>query len=247
MKKLRSLVLSADHLPTEGRRHNTMKLITPGLMFLILSFSDSTLQAQPLRVVEVSAEEVNCLFDRSCRLDGEDTTDTIPIPARGANFLQSRTLIGRRGSAAAGLHIYQYRVDLRRAVGLANISCLNSMSLSFGPVVNTLDFDGNGKAGDEVFVVTRGGLGTVGVASAEKAGNVITFQFSAPVCAGGRPGDGQSTFFFGLASTHSPGPTTARLVDSNGTAYEARARVARLIDPRPRRNGQTQKIGRPST
>jgi hypothetical protein len=216
-------------------------------MFLILSFSGSTLQAQPLRVVEVSAERLNCLFDPSCRVSGQDTTDAIPIPARGPNFLQSRTLIGRRGSAAAGLYIYEYRVDLRRAVGLANIPCLNSMSLSFGPIVNTLDFDGNGDVGDQVFVLTKGGLGTVGLASAGKAGNVITFQFSSPVCAGGRPGDGQSTFFFGLVSTHLPGPTTARLLDSSGTAYEARARVARLIDPRPRRTNRIPKIDQPPT
>jgi hypothetical protein len=246
MKKLRRLILSADH--PEGRETTKrMKLIMPGLMFLILSFSGSTLQAQPLRVVEVSAEEVNCLFDPSCRVGGEDTTDAIPISARGPNFLQSRTLIGRRGSAAAGLYVYQYRVDLRRAVGLANIPCLNSMSLSFGPVVNTLDFDGNGKAGDEVFVVTRGGGGTVGLASAEKAGHVIAFHFSSPVCAGRRPGDGQSTFFFGLASTHLPGPTTARLFDSNGTAYEAQARVARLIDPRQRWTDRIPKIDQPPT
>ena len=246
MKKLKRLILSAD-LPKQGGRHKTMKLIMPGLMFLILPFSGSTLGAQPLRVVEVSAEEVNCLFDPSCRVGGKDTTDAIPIPARGPNFLQSRTLIGRRGSAAAGLYVYQYRVDLRRAVGLVNIPCLNSMSLSFGPVVNTLDFDGNGKAGDEVFVVTQGGVGTVGLASAEKAGHVITFHFNSPVCAGGRPGDGQSTYFFGLVSANPPGPTTATLLESNGTRYEADARVARLISLRPRRNGQTQKIGGPNT
>lgn len=245
MENFKGLTFSAEHFPKQGRRHEGMKLIMPGLMFLILSFSGSTLQAQALRVVEVGAEEVNCLFDTSCRVGGEDTNDAIPIPARGPNFLQSRTLIGRRGSAAAGLYVYQYRVDLRRAVGLVNIPCLNSMSLSFGPVVNTLDFDGNGKAGDEVFVVTRDGLGTVGLASAEKARDVITFHFSSPVCAGGRPGDGQSTFFFGLVSTHLPGPTTARLVDSNGTAYEAQARVARLIDPRPRQKAQPQRIPQP--
>lgn len=224
-----------------------MKLIRAALMFLVFSFSYSTAQAQPLRVVEVRAEELNCLFDSTCRVGGEDSSDTIPIPARGTNSLLSRTLVGHRGSAAAGLYVYQYRVDLRRAIGLTNVPCLNSLSLSFGPVVNSLDFDGNGKSGDEVFVITEGGGGRIGLASAEKAGGVITFQFSSPVCAGGRPGGGQSTHFFGLVSSNPPGPTTARLRDSNGTTYEAGARVARLVSPRPRRNGQPQKIGRPTT
>ena len=222
-----------------------MKLTLAGLMFLFFLFSYSTVQAQPLRVVEVSAQEFNCLFDSTCRVTGEDTTATIPIPARGTNFLQSRTLTGQRGSPAAGLYAYQYRVDLRRAVGMVNIPCLNSMSVRFGPVVNTLDFDGNGKAGDEVFVQTQDGSGTVGLASAEKTAGVITFQFSSPVCAGGRPGDGQSTFFFGLVSTNPPGPATATLRDSNGKSYEAAARVARLMDPRPKRKTQTKRISPP--
>lgn len=223
-----------------------MKLILVGLWLLIFSFSYSIVQAQPLRVVEVSAEELNCLFDSTCRVGVEDSTDDIPIPARGVNFLQSRTLTGHRGAPAAGLYVYQYRVDLRRAVGLTHIPCLTSLSLSFGPVVNTLDLDGNGKAGDQVFVITEGGGEAVGLASAEKAGGAITFQFSSPVCAGGRPGNGQSTAFFGLISTNPPGPTTATLRDSNGKTYEADARVARLVSPRPRRNAQPQKIGRPS-
>lgn len=223
-----------------------MKLIMPGLMFLIFSFSYSIVQAQPLRVVEVS-DEVYCLFDSTCRAREEVTTADIPIPARGPNTLETRTLTGSRGSAAAGLYVYQYRVDLRHAVGLTRIPCLTSLSLSFGPVVNTLDFDSNGKAGDEVFVVTQGGAGSIGLDSAEKAGNVITFQFSSPVCAGGRPDNGWSTHFFGLVSTKPPGPTTATLRDSNGKTYEADARVARLVSPRPRRNAQPQKIGRPAT
>ena len=224
-----------------------MKLILAALMFLVFSFSYSIVRAQPLRVVEVSAEQLNCLFDSTCRVSGEDTTDAIPIPARGTSVLQSRTLTGHRGAPAAGLYVFQYRIDLRRAVGLTQIPCLTSLSLSFGPVVSTLDLDGNGKAGDEVFVITQGGGEGVGLASAEKAAGVITFQFSAPVCAGGRPGDGQSTYFFGLVSTNPPGPATATLRDGNGKTYEADARVARLVSPRPRRNAQPQKIGRPST
>jgi hypothetical protein len=49
-----------------------------------------------------------------------------------------------------------------------------------------------------VFVITTGGLGTVGVKSAEQDGDVIEFNFDGPVCAG------QSSLFFGLASKNPP-------------------------------------------
>lgn len=201
-----------------------------------LSLASTAAQAQALRVVDVSAPAINCLFDPACRQAVSDTTASIPIPAGGTNFVQSRTFRSRPGSPANGLYVYQYRIDLRRAVGIAHVPCLISLSLDFGPPVDTLDLDGNGKRGDEVFVVSQGGLGSVGVASAEQAGDTITFRFSAPVCAGGRPGDGQSTFFFGLVSAQAPGQTTATVLEETGTTYEAQARA-------PRRNVARQQDG----
>jgi hypothetical protein len=177
-----------------------------------------------LRVVEVNAPAVNCLFDPACRVAATDSTGSIPIPASGTSVLQSRTFRGRPGSPADGLHLYQYRVDLRRAAGVTRVPCLNSLRVEFGPAVRTLDLDGDGEDGDEVFVITRGGAGSVGIASAERAGQAITFQFSAPVCAGARPGSGQSTFFLGLVSADAPGNTTASVIETNGKTYTAKAR-----------------------
>ncbi len=209
-------------------RRLTLQLL-PAVLVLGLGFT--TALAEELRTIEVSAPAINCLFDPTCRVVVNDSTDTIPIGAEGPNFLQSRTFRGRPGSAAEGLYVYEYRIDLRRATGILHIPCLDSLSLDFGPIVRTLDLDGNGKNGDEVFVVTRGGLGSVGLASAEKSGNTITFQFSSPVCAGGRPGDGQSTFFFGLVSRNSPRQTTATLLESRGARHEAQVRAPRLREP----------------
>ena len=202
-----------------------MKRLTLQLFMLICCAAAPTIQAQELRIVEVTAPEINCLFDTTCRVTVADSSTTIPIPTRGSNFLQSRTLRASADSPAAGFYVYQYRVDLRNAVGLARVPCLSSLSLDFGPVVNALDLDSNGKAGDEVFVITRGGLGTVGLASAEKSGNTITFTFSSPVCAGGRPGGGESTFFFGLVSRGSPRAGSATVLETTGTSYEVKALV----------------------
>lgn len=209
-------------------RKLTLKLM---LAVAVSSVALATARAEELRRVEVSAPAINCLFDPNCRVVVSDSSDIIPIAASGPNFLQSRTFRGRRGSVAEGLFVYQYRIDLRRATGIVHIPCLDSLSIDFGPVVRTLDLDGNGNGGDEVFVVTRGGIGIVGIASAEKTGNTITFRFENSVCAGGRPGDGQSTFFFGLVSTHAPVQTTATIVESTGRTYEVRARAPRQKDP----------------
>ena len=160
-----------------------------------------------------------------------DSTETLSIGTQGPSFLQSRTFRGRPGSPAAGLYVYEYRIDLRRATGILHVPCLDSLSLDFGPIVRTLDLDGDGDRGDEVFVLTRGGLGSIGLASAEKSGSTITFRFSNSVCAGGRPGEGQSTFFFGLVSNSAPRQTTATILESTGRLSKVYARTPRKKNP----------------
>ena len=53
-------------------------------------------------------------------------------------------------------------------------------------------------------MVTKGGLGTIGIKSAELDGTVITFEFSKPLCVPPAASDAATTFFFGLASTTTP-------------------------------------------
>ncbi len=188
--------------------------------------------ACPLKVVNVGAPAINCVFDPSCRITVTDSSAPIPIPAEGTNFLQSRTFVGKPGSPANGLYGYEYRIDLRNAVGITYIPCISSMTIEFGPVVSTLDYDGDGSS-DQVFVITSGGLGSIGLASADKIGDEITFTFSSPVCAGGRPGEGQSTYFFGLVSTKPPRFVTAKVKETTGTVYNVQARAPQACDIPP--------------
>ena len=185
----------------------------------------------PLKVVDVNAPSVNCVFDPSCKVVVNDSTATIPIPTGGTNFLQSRTFTGKPGAPANGLYAYEYRIDLRNAMGITHIPCISSLTIDFGPVVSTLDYNGDGTVGDQVYVVTSGGLGSIGLASAEKEDSKITFTFSSPVCAGGHPGDGQSTFFFGLVSTQQPKYVTATVKDTYGNEYNVEARAPQLSGP----------------
>src|SRR3979411_1188174 len=139
-------------------------------------FSPFVVQAVPLKVVDVSAPAINCVFNSSCTVTVNDTTDNIMMSTGGTGFLQSRTYQGASGSLAAGLYAYEYRIDLRNAVGLTAISCIDWMTISFGPVVSFLNYGGDAKP-DEVFVVTGGGIGTIGIASAVQSGSKIKFKF----------------------------------------------------------------------
>lgn len=208
-----------------------MKKLT--LLLLLSLLAATAVRAVPLTVVEVSAPPINCVFDDSCTVVVNDTTAPIVLPGSGTGFFQSRTFRGLPGSAAAGRYAYLYRVDLRQAVGVLSLGCVNSVTVNFGPVVSALDFNADGTSTDQVFVITTGGIGSVGLASADRVGNLITFTFSSPVCAGAGPGRGQSSFFWGLVSTAPPRFVTASINHTLGAALNVQGRAPNY----PRRRG----------
>lgn len=160
--------------------------------------------ATPLTVVNVSAPEINCVFETDCTIVVTDTIGTVTLPgSTGTARLQSRTFTGQAGAPGAGKTGYEYRLDLTQATTIGDSACVTSMDVNFGPV-SKLQYNKVGPT-DDVFVITKGGLGTIGLASAEQnRRGIITFTFSQPVCAADTLGPGQTTFFFGLASTNTP-------------------------------------------
>lgn len=180
--------------------------------------------AAPLRVVNVSAPAINCVFNPPCTLAVNDTSDNILMSTGGTGILKSRTFTGSPGAPADGLFAYEYRLDLRNAVGATAISCVDSMTINFGPVVSSLDFNSDRKS-DQVFVVTSGGIGTIGIASAIQSGSNIRFNFTAPVCEGGAPGKGDSSFFWGLVSKNPPKLADAALHELGGAIHHVKVRV----------------------
>jgi hypothetical protein len=190
---------------------------------LLLCFTPFVARAVSLKVVNVSAPAINCVFNAPCTVTVNDTSDNVTMSAGGTGFLQSRTYKGYPGSPADGLYAYEYRLDLRNAVGALNIACIDWMSISFGPVVSTLNYGGSA-APDQVFVVTGGGIGTIGIASAIQTGSNIKFKFTSPVCEGGAPGKGDSSFFWGLVSKTSPKFVTATLHETGGATHVVKAR-----------------------
>jgi len=168
------------------------------MLLAILIASPAVLSAQPLHVVNVGAPAVNHVFSPT----GVVTVTDKSAPIWGGGFLQSRYYRALPGSPAAGKYVYEYRVDLRNSVGITAIGAITSLRINFGPNVGSLDFNGDNRP-DDVFVVTSGGLGNVGLASAVRAGAGIIFTFAGGgVAQGGSPGHGDSSYFFGVVSTH---------------------------------------------
>jgi len=185
-------------------------------------------EAGPLTVVDVSAPSINCVFNPTCTVVVTDTVDTIAIPGVvGTARLQSRTYSGAPGAPAASLTGYEYRVDLTAAKALQKPNCVTKLIADIGPIAS-LPYSPTG-APAQVFVVTGGGLGTIGLSSAIQSGKLIEFNFSKPVCPGLAAATavipGQTSFFFGFAAKTTPMPSTAHLIFSMGGGTATADRV----------------------
>ena len=189
------------------------------LAFLIV-LAPLVARAAPLKIVNVGAPTINCIFNLSCSVSVKDTKDNVTLSTGGSGSLITRTFKGADTAPAAGLFAYEYRLDLRNAV---SVSCIDWITLSFGPVVSTLDFGGDKKP-DQVFVVTTGGIGTIGLASAVQTGTTIKFKFKSPVCGGAMAGKGESSFFWGLVSRKPATNVSARLHETSGVTHFVKTR-----------------------
>jgi len=183
--------------------------------FLFVFLIAAMAAAAPLTVVNVGAPAINCRFDPSCKIVVNDSTANFTLPGTSGNaFLQTRTWPkGKPGTVGAGKYAYLYRLDLTQLTGLTAQGCVTQLKITFGPVV-ALNYNGSGPR--QVFVITSGGLGSVGPSSADLTGNVVTFNFTTPVCSGSSPGHGQTSFFFGLSSIKTAHAVTATVSTTTG-------------------------------
>ncbi|MGE5779583.1 MAG: hypothetical protein ACM30D_09800 [Hyphomicrobiales bacterium] len=175
-------------------------------------------------MAEVEAPGINCVFAPSCIITVDDSVGFISLPylaAPNTAFLQSRTVAGAPGTPAAGKAGYLYRISLTQAAGSAD--CLGGLVLNFGPALR-LPFKPGQLA--DVFVITGGGLGTIGLKSANRFGDVIVFELAKSLCLAGGPDMQNTTFFFGLAA-EAPTMTTPAQIFSRGSPplYSVQARV----------------------
>lgn len=197
--------------------------------------------AEPLSIINVSAPAINCVYDKSCHVMVHDTMAAIPMAGiSGRAVVQSRTVTGVEGAAAAGKTGYAYRVNLTGAVGKR---CVSALKLPFGPIAK-LPYIPDGPYAD-IFVIVSGELGTIGLAAADKSGEVITITFSRPVCAGLGLGKGESSLFVGLTADEPPKPALAQVDLSNGASANVpvRAAVVQVEEPKPKAKPRSRSSG----
>jgi hypothetical protein len=167
-----------------------------------------------LKIVNVNAPAINCLFSTNCTVIVDDSTSPITFTnatgITGSGFLQSRTFQGLPGTPEAGLYAYVYRIALDDVHGNPSNNYISSLNLDFTSIV---PFDYNGQYSNAVWVVTSGGLGVVGPSRAAATTTNITFSFNPPVAAG------MSSYFFGVISPAPPTNSTAHLAGVQADAF----------------------------
>lgn len=193
-----------------------MKTFNKALIALAFALAPAAAVAGPVTVVDVNAPAVNCVFATSCTNVVNDSVGTFTPPTELGNArLQSRTYPGLAPAPAAGLLAYEYRIDLTSVAAPVAAICVTKMMIRTG-IIDALPYPPG--ALKQVFVITSGGLGSVGVAAVLQSGNMTTFTFGGSgVC------PGKTSFFFGYASPKTaPVNNLATLYYSNGTtAYVA--------------------------
>jgi hypothetical protein len=178
----------------------TVRSILAGAALAALAATGA--QAGALTVFNVGAPNINCVFNQLCKVVVGDSADDLTFTPLGSGaFVQSRTYTAAPGTPAAGFTAYEYRIDLRNANKFTD--CLAGVVINFGPV--PLLPIGPNNAKGHVFVVTQGGLGSVGLKSAEQDGDVITFTFEKYLC------PGATSYFFGLAAGKAPVKASATM------------------------------------
>lgn len=199
-----------------------LKRVYPLAALLLLAAGTSGCRS--LTIADVGAPAINCVFDSDCTIHVSDFVDEFTVPlTSGDARLQSRSQPpGEAGTVGAGLFAHEYRVDVTPAGALTAVICVRRLSLDFGPI-RRLDYDGDGDL-DHMYVVRTGGLGTVAPSSARRSGGRVTFTFQPSVCPGNAPGNGQTSFFFGLASENAAGPVPATVTFDDGTSTTVDAR-----------------------
>jgi len=57
------------------------------LLALLLCFTPFVVEGVPLKVVNVSAPAINCVFNAPCTITVNDTSDNVTLSAGGTGFL----------------------------------------------------------------------------------------------------------------------------------------------------------------
>ncbi len=195
---------------------------TLGMAVFLLALMAQGALAGSLTIANVNAQRIACVFNPSCQVSPNESAVYIKLFGdAGMGRVQTRIFAGVPSFQAAGVTAYLYRVDMTPTMALGMANCIERLVIDAGPVAS-LPYNPPGTA--EVFVISTGGPGKIGLKSATQNGGRITFTFAKPVCPtiGAQPGT--DSFFFGFASRNPPVPAKAQLIATmEGTAADIRA------------------------
>ena len=184
------------------------------LALAIVAPGGALAQSGPLVIVTVDAAALLCIYDKSCKVSSSDSSVAFEMPdiigTQPRPRLHTRTIRGAAGAPAGGKTGYLYRLDLTNVVGASDVSCATAFKLDVGPTAK-FEYFKNG-ANADVFVVSTGAAGTVGLSKAERIGSGVTFTFRKSICVGTGPKGGESSLFFGVTSDHPPKAGNAQVL-----------------------------------
>jgi hypothetical protein len=170
------------------------------------------LWAGPLKMVDVSFPQFNCLFSTNCILSSIDSFANIKfIGASGNGVLTTRTWQGAPGTALAGKYAYGYRIDLTRVMASSTNTYIDTLKVDVGTLV---PFTYMGISTNTVWLGATNGVGTVAPSSALQIGKSVTFHFNPPLHPAAPGVRGVGTFYFGVVSSL---PPTNSLATITGT------------------------------
>jgi hypothetical protein len=152
-----------------------------------------------------TAWTVHCLFSPTCGITVTDYGADFPVSGGSGNgHLQSRIFQGQAGSAAAGKWVYEYRINMGPVAGYTYPPYADQLAIASWGTVRQYDYNSDSIATDHVYNITSGGVGSKAVTSAYLSAPWSYFVLSGRVYAGSFPGDGESSYFFGLVSDQAP-------------------------------------------
>ena len=201
------------------------RLAPLALVLMMLSLNVAVVRAGQELNLTLVGSSFYCLVDPSCTVTGTETMSTFTLPGTvGEGVLYTRTFAASPGSPAEGAYGYEYRIDLANVDSVTTYNCINTFRIKLGAPLSILDYNGDGVAGDQVYMFFEGGK--IPISSAVREGPFVTFKFFlSPLCPG--PPAGQTSVVFGVLASGPPKSVLADLQAFEGVV-QAAARAPNL-------------------
>lgn len=143
---------------------------------------------------------VNCIFHPSCSVSVTDHIADFAIPGGTG----TGRLVSRFFQNADGRWSYRYQLKMTNAGGITHVPYADQLAIVSLGTLRRYDFNSDGIATDEVYNITSGATGTQPLTSAFLSGSWSYFVWGGRVYGGFSPGEGETSYWFGMVSDRTP-------------------------------------------